>query len=603
VLLGCSLIFLLYREWRAGGGWRGALPLLGCFAVMAAGGALIAAVQLLPTLDIARGSQRIDRSFGFREYFDTLGRVPWRYFVTLLFPDFFGSPPLGFNAIPRLPRQEYMNYNELCLYLGVPALFALLAALCARGNRFSRFYLGLVALVAAWLAGTWLYYPLFALVPGMNRMNPTRLTFLFVFVAAVAAGLGFARLPHLRGRRRAAFLAAAGLLLAAAALLAVAGDRPWVHGVFDRESAQGPWAPQLLGGLRQLRGPGSPVMYRQLLLALAAAALAAGALLLRGRRRSACTWLFVLLAAGDLIRFGRAYNSYADPREVYPRTPAIEFLLTQPRPFRVVQDAGRGFYVNTLAPFGIEELGGYSSFYPDRTGALLAAAAFGPAVQEGRRFDRWVTFRGGSRLFDLLNVRYLLTAPGASRSSPGLRLVYRGEVEIYESATALPRAWVARRWVPAGGLAEALARLDSAGFDPRGEVVGEAPPDPAFAASVSPPPRPDRVAIERHAADEVVVAADVASPGWLVLADAWHPGWRARVDGGERPILRVDVNLRAVALPAGAHRVVFTFDPPAYRWGRRLTVLGLLLAAAGALGAWYARRRAAPRAPAPVANV
>ena len=58
---------------------------------------------------------------------------------------------------------------------------------------------------------------------------------------------------------------------------------------------------------------------------------------------------------------------------------------------------------------------------------------------------------------------------------------------------------------------------------------------------------------------EVAVAA--ARPALLVTSDVFLPGWRARVDGREVPVERVDYLLRGVVVPAGRH--VVEFDLPA----------------------------------------
>jgi uncharacterized membrane protein YfhO len=47
-----------------------------------------------------------------------------------------------------------------------------------------------------------------------------------------------------------------------------------------------------------------------------------------------------------------------------------------------------------------------------------------------------------------------------------------------------------------------------------------------------------------------------------VRRETWFPGWRAQVDGRPSPIRRVDRLFQAVAVPAGSHRVVFSFEPP-----------------------------------------
>ena len=47
----------------------------------------------------------------------------------------------------------------------------------------------------------------------------------------------------------------------------------------------------------------------------------------------------------------------------------------------------------------------------------------------------------------------------------------------------------------------------------------------------------------------------------LVLTDNAYPGWKAKVDGKDAPVERVDYIFRGVRVPAGAHRVEFRFEP------------------------------------------
>ena len=88
------------------------------------------------------------------------------------------------------------------------------------------------------------------------------------------------------------------------------------------------------------------------------------------------------------------------------------------------------------------------------------------------------------------------------------------------------------------------------------------------------------------------IASSIETPagpaGRLVLADPPYPGWAVTVDG-KRAQARVQNGLfRAVDLPAGSHRVEWTFAPRSVKRG-----LVVSLATLGGLIAYavYMRRR------------
>jgi hypothetical protein len=593
VLLGAYLVFLMARELRDRGA-AAALRLPACFAVSAVGGVLISCVSLLPTQELIASSSRIDRAFSFAGFFQTLGTIPGRWLPTLVFPNLFGSPPLQFNLIPGAVG-EYTNYNEMCLYLGVPVLFALLAAPAAWRRGHALFFLGAAAATLAMLAGSFLYYPLFALVPGMNRMNPLRLIFVVVLAAPIAGAFGVRALEELGERGRRVCAAVFVAFAAAVAAFGLAAARPGLARWLNREVFATGFggAESLLARLAELRAHSSPVIAKPLLLTLAAAALFL-LFTLHRRLRTAAFALLIALLAYDLISFGWWYNTFAKPEELYPVTPAVDFLRSQPGPFRIIADARKGFLTNSFKPFGIQDVGGYSSFYPERAGRLLAFAEYGPAALQGQRFDRWVTFSNlGSPLFDFMNVKYLLTAPGVETGNARFRPVYRGEVTIFENTAALPRATVVSRAAVRRDPDEILAYLGSGAFDPRAEVVLEEDPPAEFLGDPARQELGAAAQVDRYLPDEVSVTATTPARGWLVLADAYYRGWEATVDGKPTPILRANCNFRAVPLRAGSHRVVFSYRPAVVTRGRLLTALGAILMLGGVAALAVRERRAA----------
>jgi uncharacterized membrane protein YfhO len=82
--------------------------------------------------------------------------------------------------------------------------------------------------------------------------------------------------------------------------------------------------------------------------------------------------------------------------------------------------------------------------------------------------------------------------------------------------------------------------------------------------------------LAEDAPERVVAEITTANPGILVVMDLHYPGWIAEEEGRPLPLLRADGFFRAVALPAGTHRVVFRYRPLAFYAGAAVSVLSLL---------------------------
>jgi hypothetical protein len=199
------------------------------------------------------------------------------------------------------------------------------------------------------------------------------------------------------------------------------------------------------------------------------------------------------------------------------------------------------------------------------------------------------------KLLDLTGTRYFLMrrdevaaaymTDQAKRPASRFRLLDDGNVQLFERVGALPRAWFVprARFVEPGAV---LGLLEDPDFDPRREVLLEGPPGSA------PPPTPPgpveaEVSIARYEPERVVISVTSAAPGYLVLGDLHYPGWRAFLDDREVPIHRANHLFRAVSLDPGSHRVRFEFRPSSFRTGTQLA-LGTLLALAAV--AWWRHR-------------
>lgn len=134
-----------------------------------------------------------------------------------------------------------------------------------------------------------------------------------------------------------------------------------------------------------------------------------------------------------------------------------------------------------------------------------------------------------------------------------------GPYALYEYGAALPRALVLTQWTVETNASRVAARLVDPAFQPSKEVLLDAPP-----AGLAPSEGRATASIASFQPRRVVVEARDVPPGGgvLLLNDRWHEHWHATVDGKPAPLLRANMIMRAVPVPAGTHVVEFRHQPP-----------------------------------------
>jgi len=184
--------------------------------------------------------------------------------------------------------------------------------------------------------------------------------------------------------------------------------------------------------------------------------------------------------------------------------------------------------------------------------------------------------------------------------------------QLYRNERALPRAWAvhdARFLKPIVGLQHEDRKtvmrhmcyelnpfwsepgLDP--VDPRRTAWIEAD-DPSGLAPFVRGPRADdadrdAVIVRHYGPQRVELDVRLGRPGVVILSDVFYPGWRLTLDGQPAEILRVNRLMRGAAVPAKAHRLVYTYEPESFRLGAALSAAGLV--ALAALAAWSALGR------------
>lgn len=404
--------------------------------------------------------------------------------------------------------------------------------------------LAVIALVYALGATTPFFRIFYHLVPGVKLFRaPSSIMFLFALATTTLGALAIDMLGERGGdaafarRLRTYFLALAGALLVLA-LLASAGDalsRLWTGTLYDGITAEKGRA--LSANLGEMR--------RGFWITLALAALTAALVwgFVRGRVKTGVMMAgLVALAVVEEVRVDARFIQTAPPAALFPADETIVALQQEQRrsdPFRVFAlppDAE----TNIPALYGIEQVLGHHGNEIGRYRDLV----------EGDRL-----LRNELRILKLLNARFLLSA-GELRGA-GLRVAARGRRWVlYELEGAFPRAFLVGRFevVPD---AIALERLLDPEFDAAASVLLSEPLAPEEE------PQEDSVGSVRwleRGVNRYSLEVNTSGPGLLVIGENYYPAWKATVDGRPARVLRANYTLRAVPVPAGAHRVELFYE-------------------------------------------
>ena len=520
-----ALAFVRFRRPEPPSGWRETTPRESLLrgARSAALGLALAAWVLVPLGELALHSERSAPFPASERDIGAIGR---------------GALVSAFGVEDSLG-----NFFLASLCLGPIPIVAAIAAFAERERRGLVLLLALVGAAGIVLAvaappGTWLRE-----LPGLNRIRyPAKALTATVFSVAALAGLGLDTLRFAAGRRARWLLA---ILAAGGGLAAVALTR---HG----------------GAFRALTGAGAAALILLALLpprsAAAGGALAAAAAL--------CLTASFAAVNGAVFRFvaGEEIRRPSEPIGFLARVPGR--ILTPPMSELAPWVTRDWSFDAAMVRRQREALIGYTNLLAGvRTLRTAAALPTGTARRIADAIDAEPdpSRAGGAASGRVYWTPFLPNRLGSRKVGE----FYRAPLNPYR-----PRISFVREYAVEPDAGRAWLRVARGESDWSRQVLLDREPSPR------PQPAPGRYVIARideERPERVVADVNADAPGIVVLTDLAYPGWMATVDGGKAALLIADGCFRAVAVPAGSHRIVFRYRPISFYAGAAISLAALLV--------------------------
>ncbi|MBW8011440.1 MAG: YfhO family protein [Chloroflexi bacterium] len=564
---------LLASVWAAFWGWQSdhwqGLKNIGLrFSASVALGFALAAVQLLPTSEYLLQSQRA-AAVEF-DYAMVYSFWPWR-FLTLLAPNFFGSPVSG-------DHWGYQTFWEDAVYIGLLPLLLALAAVFRRVKtrihaRITWFMVGVAVIAFALALGdNTPFYPwLYRNIPTFDLFQaPARFTIWAVFALALLAGLG------VEGWRRPQGWALYWGRLGTAGAFSVLLGAGLGWYLFSNSSGN--------------MGEAKPTIFPALALAgLIGVGIGIINLIAPAKDQALPSkkwvWMVVVLVSIDMLAAGWGLNPGTD-LSLYTASPANTDEI------RDLAGSHR-IYISQEQEFDLkyERFLSYETFeleeaWLNMRAVLLPNSNLLDGISSANNFDPFIPGRYARWMKKLDNTSAQIQA----------QMLTRMDVAVVEHIDP-DRAFGVRfdqigggarlRWLPCAQFAQdgdaALDFILSGELDPQEIVVLE-----AEGSEISPCNNSQDVEVRLLAegANFVTAKVEALQDGWLVLADVWYPGWVVKVDGESGTLLRADYLFRGVEVPAGSHTVEFIYRPTSFYFGASIGIIAWLF-----LGFGWQRKR------------
>ncbi|KKU83701.1 MAG: hypothetical protein UY10_C0003G0032 [Microgenomates group bacterium GW2011_GWA2_47_8] len=513
------------------------------------GGLGLAAIQLLPTIELFGRSARVAHDYQF--IITKMLVSPWQL-MKIFVADFFGNPATKTYFLED-------TYVDKPLSIGLMGVTLALAVILSKTRSWHRtfFFSSATAIllltVQTPLSELFYRFP----IPILSTGSPTRILSMFAMSLAVLAAIGWDTVL----RDPKAFLRAGAIVSAFLAL-------GWARAITEH----------------------IPTSQRAMVIAslVFIAGLVAGTLVPRKIRAPAITVVLTMELLFSFIKF----NPFVPRSFAFPPHPLWGFMTAQKTIDRFWGYGTAFVFSNLSIPFrvfspdGIDplNLGFYNQLLQGSSNGKLARSftrntRSDVALAPGYGTDDLPQVGWRLRMLDALGVRYIIDRVenlSTAITFPPERFTTVWKQDgwtAFKNTKSAPRYFLTHDVKPYHTPAEFEALFFSPGFDPSQAV---AVPAEEKLPNLFPDPTKE-VRLLAYEPTRVTFYTKTASAQLLYLSDSDDGNWRATIDGTSARMIRANWTLRAVLVPAGNHTIAFTYLPRSFLLGALITGVSLLV--------------------------
>ena len=521
---------------------------------------LLAAPQLLPTIELFKNSARVPHDFQY--VLNSKLFQPWQLGLIAV-QEFFGNPTTKTYFLKD-------TYIEKAISIGVVGLFLSLFSICSPKRTwhikfFSIACIGLLLYTFNTPLGALLHrYPL----PILSTGTPTRVLFLFCFSLSLLAGLGFDTLWYTK-KIQWKPLAIMGMILVF--LWGFALLHPRLPNItYTQISFQAMKKAMLLSS--GLIGFSVCLMYI-------------------GTKKKIALYGLVILVGIELLYGFIKFNPFVPKGFAFPDNPLLTYFQ---------KNAG----IDRIWGYGTAQMEAnfatqYRLFSTDGTDPLNLKwyNEFTQASRDGNiaikfthttRSDALLAPGYGTRdlpdnpyrlrVMDSLGVKYIIDRTENPKDNTTFSTDRFNEIwnfqdwKVYENLKAAPRYFLTTNYLTYEKPEEFERQFFSLAFDPKSTVLltkKDASYLPVLGNTSG------AVSLVSYKPNTVVFETKTDSTQLLYLSDTYDYGWNATVDGNKTPVYKANYAFRAIVVPSGTHTIIFSYQPNSFTWGLRLMGIGI----------------------------